>query len=182
MEKKPFVVGKNISLYSIEKDDIDFLTYCNNSVDIRDTFFINSPTNNLQQEKVFEKLYKSNLNYLPFIVYENSSMEKIGITAFHRLDLVNRATTYSIILPNKKYWGKHYGSEVTALMLSYGFDILNLNRIQLHVAIDNKPAVKIYEKNGFVKEGTLREAMYHNNKYCDFFVMSILRNEFYKKD
>jgi len=29
---------------------------------------------------------------------------------------------------------------------------LNLNRIQLHVAIDNKPAVKIYEKMGLSKK------------------------------
>ncbi len=182
LEKKPFIIGENVSLYSIEKDDIDFLTYCNNSVDIRNTFFINSPTNNLQQEKIFESLYKNNLNCLPFIVCENKTKNKIGITAFHRLDMVSRVTTYSIILPDKKYWGKHYGSEITKLMIKYGFDTLNLNRIQLHVVVDNIPAVKIYEKNGFVKEGILREAMYHNDKYCDFFVMSILRKEFYKKD
>ncbi len=64
-------------------------------------------------------------------------------------------------------------------MIQYGFDILNLNRIQLHVCCDNVFAVKAYEKAGYKIEGTLRQAMYHHNKYCDFYVMGILRSEYY---
>ena len=41
--------------------------------------------------------------------------------------------------------------------------------------------IKAYEKAGFVREGTLRQAMYHNDEYCDFFVMSILRKEYYER-
>ncbi len=65
-------------------------------------------------------------------------------------------------------------------MVEYGFEILNLNRIQLHVAVENQNAIRAYEKCGFKIEGTLREAMYHHNRYCDFHLMAILRSEFYK--
>ncbi|NOX64654.1 MAG: GNAT family N-acetyltransferase, partial [Chlorobi bacterium] len=64
--------------------------------------------------------------------------------------------------------------------LKYSFDILNLNRIQLHVAVNNPAGIKIYKRSGFVIEGTLREAMYHNNEYVDFYVMGILRKDYYK--
>lgn len=181
MKIKPFMKTKNLSFYQVEKEDIEFLTYCHNSYDIRDTFFTDFPTNKIRQEKEIENLYGNNMNYLPFIVRENKTDKRIGITAFHRLDLVSRATTYSIILPDKNDWGKHFGTEITKKMISYGFDVLNLNRIQLHVSVENKPAVKIYENNGFIQEGRLREAMNHNNKYYDFFLMSILRKEFYNR-
>jgi RimJ/RimL family protein N-acetyltransferase len=55
-----------------------------------------------------------------------------------------------------------------------------LNRIQLHVAIENEGAVKVYQNNGFIIEGTLRQAMYHNGKYSDFYVMGLLRSDMHK--
>jgi RimJ/RimL family protein N-acetyltransferase len=89
--------------------------------------------------------------------------------------------TLYIAIYNPEFWSKGYGKEATKLVLKYSFDILNLNRIQLHVANNNKNGIKAYEKAGFVTEGILREAMYHNNKYVDFYVMSILRTDFYKE-
>ena len=66
-------------------------------------------------------------------------------------------------------------------MVEYGFNVLNLNRIQLHVAAHNSRGIKAYEKVGFRREGLLRQAMYQNDRYFDFYVMAILRNEFYGK-
>jgi RimJ/RimL family protein N-acetyltransferase len=84
---------------------------------------------------------------------------------------------FYIGIADKTNWSKGYGSEATELMVHYAFSTLNLNRIQLHVAKENKPAVKVYQKAGFKIEGTLREAMYHKGQYCDFYVMGILRSD-----
>ena len=37
-----------------------------------------------------------------------------------------------------------------------------------------------YKKCGFIVEGTLREAMFHQGKYSDFYVMGILKRDFKK--
>ncbi len=63
-------------------------------------------------------------------------------------------------------------------MVDYGFLTLGLNRIQLQVWVDNIAGVKAYERAGFKREGMLRQAMFHDGKYCDFLVMSILREEY----
>jgi len=75
---------------------------------------------------------------------------------------------------------KGYGSEVTNLMIEYALQTLNLNRIQLHVAVENVGAVKVYTRSGFQTEGTLREAMFHAGHYSDFYVMGILKSEWEK--
>ena len=43
---------------------------------------------------------------------------------------------------------------------------------------DNNPrAIHVYEKVGFVMEGTLRQAEYRNGKYLNMYVMSVLYSE-----
>jgi len=180
MPQKFFFEGKKVSLRPVELEDAEFLAYCYNSPDVRETFFTNFPTNSLRQEEIIKDLYKGYPDYVPFIICERETGRAVGLTAFHRLDPVNRAAIYSIIIPDKSDWGKNYGTEATQLMVSYGFEILNLNRIQLHVYTGNTRAIKAYERAGFTREGLLRQAMYHYDQYCDFYVMALLREEYYQ--
>jgi RimJ/RimL family protein N-acetyltransferase len=89
--------------------------------------------------------------------------------------------TFYIVLLDKSVWGKGLGTEATHLVIDYGFNMLNLNRIQLHVNAENEAAKAVYKKIGFKHEGTLRQAMYKNNKYYDFWLMSILAEEYFRR-
>ncbi|HDP69152.1 MAG TPA: N-acetyltransferase [Candidatus Marinimicrobia bacterium] len=85
------------------------------------------------------------------------------------------AVVFSIA--DKIRWAQGLGSEATRLMIEYGFNTLNLHRIQLHVFKNNHPAIRIYEKIGFKTERLLREAMYQHGEYCYFLLMGCLRDE-----
>jgi RimJ/RimL family protein N-acetyltransferase len=63
------------------------------------------------------------------------------------------------------------------LMLRYGFDTLNLNRIFLRVFASNPRAIRSYEKADFIHEGRMREAEFRNGQYVDVLLMSVLRSE-----
>lgn len=105
----------------------------------------------------------------------------IGIINLTSINWVNRSAEFSIMLGEKNFWGKGLGTEATLLMLAYGFQELNLNRIYLTVREDNVSAIKLYEKVGFVKEGILRESIFKNNIYINMNLMSILKKEFNAK-
>jgi RimJ/RimL family protein N-acetyltransferase len=177
--RNPFIVGEKVYLRPVELADAPILAACNNDPAVRVSFFTHTPTNIYQQTKHIESLYQPGCDYIPFVIcpLEVPSDEGIGITALHRVDLVSHAAVYSIRICDPGHWGKGYGSEVTELMLHYAFDILNLHRVQLHVWTENTRGIRAYEKAGFVREGLLREAMMHNGKYCDFYVMGILVRE-----
>lgn len=177
--RNPFLVGEKVYLRPVEPSDAPILAACNNDPAVRVSFFTHTPTNIFQQTKHAETLYQPGSDYIPLVIcpVEDATGRGIGITAFHRVDLVSHAAVYSIRICDAAQWGKGYGSEVTELMLHYAFDILNLHRVQLHVWTENSRGIRAYEKAGFVKEGMLREAMMHNGKYCDFYVMGILEHE-----
>jgi len=81
------------------------------------------------------------------------------------------------VIGEPQFWNKGYGTEITYLMLRHAFGTLNLNRVSLRVFAENKPAIHVYEKIGFQREGCMREAEFRTNKYTDVLLYSILRRE-----
>lgn len=102
----------------------------------------------------------------------------IGTTGLYRIHCIMRTAEFRIFLGDKAFWNRGIGTECTELMLVYGFDKLNLNRIYLGVNADNIGAVRAYEKAGFVHEGVHREEQYRNFRYYDVVRMSVLRKEY----
>ena len=50
-----------------------------------------------------------------------------------------------------------------------------LERIELIVWADNRPAIDLYEKLGFQREGVLRNFRFLDGKYTDAVMMALLR-------
>jgi RimJ/RimL family protein N-acetyltransferase len=71
-----------------------------------------------------------------------------------------------------------YGTEVIALMLDYGFGLLNLHRIELEVYTLSPRAAHVYEKPGFEREGLRRQNWYYSHQHCDSVVMSLPEDDY----
>jgi len=54
---------------------------------------------------------------------------------------------------------------------------MKLNRIEALTIDDNLASIRVLEKTGFKKEGTLREALNKNNSYYDLAIYSLLKGE-----
>ena len=57
------------------------------------------------------------------------------------------------------------------------FQELGAHRLWLDVKPHNERARALYRSEGFVEEGTLRDALYYNGRFESLVVMSILRPE-----
>lgn len=74
-------------------------------------------------------------------------------------------------------WGHGYGTEAARALLQWGFDALDLNRIQAETDTRNVASAHVLEKLGFVREGTLREDCVVNDDVSDSWVYGLLRRE-----
>lgn len=172
----PFLLGEKIFLRPVEPEDAKFLLRGENDPVVRESLFLALPVSLPTEQEKIEQYIKSK-EAIVLIIIEKETNQPIGGTAFFRIDYISRAATFYLAILDPTHWSKGYGSEATQLMVDYAFKTLNLNRIQLHVCAENMPAVKIYQKAGFVKEGVLRQAMFRNGRYFDFWVMGILRKD-----
>ena len=172
----PFLIGKSVYLRAPEPGDETVIAISENHPEPRENLFYALPTSVMQQKEKLDH-ERSDPNIIVFTICSRAGDQVIGKTALYRIDWVGRMAIFYIAISEAANWQKGYGSEVTRLMVEYAFETLNLNRIQLHVYKGNKAAIKVYENAGFITEGNLREAMYHNGKYCDFYVMGLIRRD-----
>jgi L-phenylalanine/L-methionine N-acetyltransferase len=74
-----------------------------------------------------------------------------------------------------EWQGKGVGTALMSAVVDLADNWLNLTRLELEVYADNANAIRLYEKLGFVYEGTLRQHAFRNGKYVDSNVMGRLR-------
>jgi ribosomal-protein-alanine N-acetyltransferase len=79
------------------------------------------------------------------------------------------------------YWGKRIASEAVSKLIEFLFEKVNVNRIQAEVMPANEVSKKILLKNGFVKEGLLRQAALWSGKgIVDLEIYGVLKEEYNK--
>ncbi len=114
-----------------------------------------------------------------FLVEDRETRTPIGYAGLYDIHPTVRKAEFRVLLGEKEFWNRGYGTEVTELLTFYGFDRLNLNKVWLGVTDENKGAARAYEKAGFRVEGQLRQELYRNSRYYDAIRMSVLRDEYY---
>lgn len=71
--------------------------------------------------------------------------------------------------------GRGIGTALMRAAVDLADNWLNLSRLQLEVYTDNAPAIRLYERFGFEREGTLRQLAFRDGRYVDAYVMARLR-------
>lgn len=170
--------SENLHLSKIEKydmniiykwfEDSEFLKYYDYMPPV--------PQTRAEVDKTFSDYEKKDESKV-FAVKINNSSEIIGIAGFDDIIAENGVATLFIGIGSKEQRGRGYGKEALNLLLRYGFEDMNLHRIQLNVLEFNISAIKIYEGAGFKMEGTFREFVLRNDKRYDLLLYGLLKSE-----
>ena len=79
------------------------------------------------------------------------------------------------------YWGRGLAGEATAAVIEYGFEALDLHRIEAELDPRNEPSVRVLERLGFAREGLLRERCIVGDEISDSLIMGLLRSHYRKR-
>ena len=102
----------------------------------------------------------------------------IGVVGLTYLNWISRSAEASIYIA-PEHSNKGYGTEALKALCKYGFDTVNLNRITAEIYAYNDRSIKLFEKLGFVKEGTLRQSVYRFGNYDSSYVYGLLRDDYH---
>lgn len=102
-----------------------------------------------------------------------------GIIGLLQIDRKNEAAELYITVGEESCKGKGVAAEAMKQLLAIAFFRIGLHRVYLTTEQGNHPAVRAYDKFGFVREGCLRDTQRKaDGSYAHTYVYSMLKEEF----
>jgi len=169
------ILGKTLKLRAIELSDLKVLQSWRNNEQLRRYFREYRDFSLGQLEKWYHGMISD--DRFEFFIIEHDN-KPIGTTGITYIDWVNRhADVHFYIGKNSEWIDNKHAPEAFNLILEYGFNILNLNKLWAEIyEIDNKKLTFFQERN-FCIDANLREHYYYRGKYYTSHILSLLKHE-----
>lgn len=111
---------------------------------------------------------------LDLSIIEQATGEWAGEVVLNELNRHNESCGFRILLQGPRFYGRGLGTEATRLAIDYAFGVVGVHRIELEVYDFNPRARHLYEKVGFLHEGTKRDALRWDGEWVDCHCMGLL--------
>jgi RimJ/RimL family protein N-acetyltransferase len=162
--------GKTVNLRVIEKEDFPILAEWFSEPEFWGEYKGLGQLSKGNIEKWYDKELAEGGKWF-FI--ETKDGTKVGF--MHHFLWGNMLEIGYVLIPTER--GKGYCTEAVQLMVEYLFLSKDIVRIQAVTHVENKASQKVLEKTGFKKEGILRKSVFVMGVWADFYILSILREE-----
>lgn len=117
--------------------------------------------------------HKGGQQMVTFIYWEE---KLVGSISLMRIDKRHRVGEIGFwMIP--PYRGRGIMSDSTRLFVSYIFDHINLNRLEIRIPLSNSEACHIPKALGFKHEGTLRQAVRRGNQYQNLLLFGLIKSD-----
>ncbi len=104
--------------------------------------------------------------------------EVIGGCGYHNWYSNHSKAELGYVLTKDENKRKGYMSEAVDTILDYGFNSMNLNRIEACIGPENIASLSLIRKYGFTQEGYLRQHFVREDKIQDTILFSLLKEEY----
>ena len=126
--------------------------------------------------KMSREMFKKYGN-IDFAILLKQEHKVIGGISIRKWNDINRCADIGYVL-SSKYWGRGIITEAIKRIIKFGFEDLNVNRIEAHCDENNTGSYRAMEKAGMKYEGTLREKTFMKGKFINMKFYSILKSEY----
>jgi [ribosomal protein S5]-alanine N-acetyltransferase len=118
-----------------------------------------------------------NRSIVQFLFVDKETQKTIGRGGFHNWFFLHHRSELGYLISDVNFRQKGLMSEALKAIVNYGFDKMNLHRIEAFTGKDNIASMRLLEKNGFTKEAVLREHYFIDGAFVDSVVFSKLKHE-----
>ncbi|MGY5344716.1 GNAT family N-acetyltransferase [Paenibacillus glucanolyticus] len=158
-----------------QKDLMDIYRYCSVPEVSRHTLWnTHQSTDDTQRFLEFVQQRYTLQKVGPWGIEHKGTGVIIGTCSFIEWDNDHRKAELGYVLSNQ-FWNQGIMTEVIERVITFGFDQLQLVRIEAKCHPDNTGSYRVMEKTGMKLEGRLRHYLKVKGRYEDILVYSIIR-------
>ncbi|MEO2047176.1 MAG: GNAT family N-acetyltransferase [Pirellulales bacterium] len=125
----------------------------------------------LQEQAFLRKFLASDNQLYNLGIIDDTIVSTLNFSAESRLR-VQHSDEFGMSV-QRQFWGRGIGSLMLNVLICWAKQKQIVTRINLRVRTDTQRAIEIYERQGFVKEGTTRKEFLLNGKYFDNYWMGL---------
>lgn len=114
-------------------------------------------------------------------IQPKGSDELIGICCLGDFEVRSRRAVIGYDLAQKE-WNKGYATEAVKVLVDYGINRMELNRIEAFITPGNDASVRVLEKLNFTREGLVRERDLIKGELVDGIIMAILKKDLLREE
>jgi len=171
----PTFTTERLVLKQLTKDNVNDLFWVRSNQDVG-KYITRQPYQTVDEAIVFLEKIETNIRNNETIIWGISFQGEnkiIGTICLWNIKKENyRAEVGYELHPD--FWRKGIIHETLTIVLNYGFNAMNLHSIEAVVDPENTASIKLLEKNHFVKEAHFKENYFHNGKFKDTAIYSLL--------
>lgn len=120
-------------------------------------------------------------NDLIFEIWHKKDKKIIGHVGFNYINWTDRNANLGMVIGESEYRSKDLGTEAATLLIDYGFNELNLYKIECGMYEVNVGSWKVAEKLGMHRELIYKEQAWVKGRYLDEYVYCIFLDEWKEK-
>lgn len=141
------------------------------------TSYLKKPIEVSEVEQYCRALIESENNIF-CAIHERCTDLFIGTCKIGGIDEFSGVADIGIMIGEKRFWGKGFGSETISLLSDYAFNELSMRKLTGGAMSSNKPMLNIFDRLGFVKEGVRRKQDRVGSDFVDHILFGCFKNEF----
>ncbi len=153
--------------FESRREIVYWMPWCHENYSVKDSEdFIRKSIENWEDKTQFA-----------FAIFDPQNNEFLGGTGLNQPNIINK-------FYNLGYWvrvsaqNRGIASEAARLLAKTAFEDLEINRIEILVAVENIPSQKAAEKAGAMREGVLRKRLVIGGRIHDGVMFSFVKEDF----
>ncbi len=168
--------NETIRLRALEPEDLDNLYRWEND----STLWIHgnslSPYSKLAIREYISNSIENDIfqtKQLRLMVELKDGNQTIGTIDLYDLDMRNLRAGIGILIDND-FRNNDFATISLEMIKEYAFSFLKLRQLYAYILKGNEPSIRIFDKSGFNKSGTLKSWIYGNGAFSDVYIYQYL--------
>ncbi|MCH8813785.1 MAG: GNAT family N-acetyltransferase [Chloroflexi bacterium] len=169
--------GKVVTLRPVEEEDLPVLYEYILDIENRGEFYPRHIQTLTELRKEFHEhgFWKDDFGL--FVLVDNDSQKIIGTIFWFKIKSYLTELELGYIMYDSTSRSRGGTTEAVKLFTRYLFDTMQINRIRLCIATENRPSRRVAEKSGYKHEGTQRGAWWNLGRFYDMELYAVTRDD-----
>ncbi len=134
----------------------------------------------MERQRYQQGMTTYNLSFKNFQLIDKATQRIIGSCSFHTWMLYHHRAEIGYEIFDEALKGKGLMTEAIKPIIAFGFEQMELHRIEALIEPHNQPSLKLVKKLGFQEEGLLRQHYLKDRVFEDSVMFALLKEDYHQ--